>query len=61
VDHLFNNQITLQTIEGYARSPRDGYPDSMFDPNLGPVNPNYGHVTERQAPRAFRAAVRVSF
>jgi hypothetical protein len=60
VDQLFNNQITLQTIEGYARGPRPGYPDSMFDP--GPqLNPNYGHVTERQAPRAFRAAVRVSF
>jgi hypothetical protein len=28
---------------------------------LNRKNDNYGHVTERQAPRAFRAAVRVSF
>jgi hypothetical protein len=32
-----------------------------YDPNQKQTNTNYGKVTERQDPRLFRAAIRISF
>jgi outer membrane receptor protein involved in Fe transport len=34
---------------------------TIFDPNQQQTNPNYGKITQRQDPRLFRGAVKVSF
>ncbi len=38
-----------------------GYPNNIYDPNQPCNNLDYGKGTDRQSPRLFRAAVRVSF
>jgi len=52
-------------MEEYARRQRstDAFnPDVAFDANGNPVqHPNYGKILERQGPRLFRVAMRVSF
>ena len=59
--NLFNNQIATSTDEEWSIGPAVGYPATVFDPNQQPMNPDYGKVTARSAPRSFRAAVRVTF
>jgi hypothetical protein len=34
---------------------------TILDPNQQQTNPNYGKITQRQDPRLFRGAVKVSF
>ena len=65
VYNLFNNQIETNRAMGYTKGPPNGYPATLKTPVLPPddpaLNPNYGHVLNRQEPRLFRAAIRVSF
>jgi hypothetical protein len=64
VYNLFNNQIrTNQGVAYTAVQAPPGYPDTLYDPVVPPdsVNANYGKVFNRQQPRLFRAALRVSF
>jgi hypothetical protein len=59
VYNLFNNQIPLTRNNDWTISANDSY--SSFDPNRPSNNEDFGQFTSRQAPRVFRAAVRVSF
>jgi hypothetical protein len=71
---LFNllnkQQVTLKDVR-YSTAQPEGYtscsgftypaPCSLFDPNQQQTNENYDRFTARQAPRLFRAAIKVSF
>jgi Carboxypeptidase regulatory-like domain/TonB-dependent Receptor Plug Domain len=59
--NIFNNQIRTLTDVRYSTSPPAGYPDTLYDPNQQQTNPNYGRVTQRQDPRLFRGALKISF
>ena len=66
VYNLFNNQLNANQSMSYTNQQTPGYPGNLYDPVLPPedadlVNPNYGKILNRQEPRLFRAAVRVSF
>ncbi len=61
VYNLFDNQIVTSVDERWTVGPPDGYPATIYDPRQPSNNPEYGKATSRQAPRFFRAAVRVSF
>jgi hypothetical protein len=61
VYHLFNNQIQNSQDITWNDQQQDGYPNTIYDPNQPSTNGNYGLITERQTPRLFRAALRVSF
>jgi outer membrane receptor protein involved in Fe transport len=72
--YLFNvfnaQQVTLRDVR-YSTSQPEGYtncsgvtyppPCSLYDPNQQQTNPNYHNVTQRQQPRLFRAALKVTF
>ena len=59
---VFNNQIALTRDDDWTTGPTPGYPANIYDPTVPTNNPDlYGKFTSRQAPRSFRAAVRVSF
>ena len=58
----FNNQIPLSRDNRWTIQRPPDYPASIENPDQGPpVNDEYGKFTSRQGPRAFRAAIRVSF
>jgi outer membrane receptor protein involved in Fe transport len=71
---LFNvinaQQVTLKDVR-FSTSQPAGYtscsgvtyppPCSLYDPNQQQTNTNYGNYTQRQAPRLFRAALKVTF
>jgi len=59
--NAFNNQIATSRDEVWSRSPPDGFPATIYEPNQEQNNRGYGKVTSRYAPRQFRAALRVSF
>jgi len=59
VYNLFNNQIPMTEDVVWSNQQWAGYPADLF--NQPQSNDNYGKVTARTDPRAFRAAVRVSF
>jgi hypothetical protein len=60
--NVFNNQIPISIDEGWAGGyPPEGFPATIYDPNQKQSNETYGGVTGRSAPRAIRAALRVSF
>ena len=59
--NIFNNQIETQRDTAWTVERPEGYPDTLYDPNVPSNNPDYGKVTSRQAPRFFRAAMKVSF
>jgi hypothetical protein len=59
--NVFNKQIAISRDDSYTTSLTAGYPETVFDPDQPANNPYYGSVNHRSAPRAFRAAVRVSF
>lgn len=62
VYNVFNNQIaTNQSVAYTANQQPEGYPATLYDPNVPSNNPLYGKIFNRQDPRLFRAAVRVSF
>ncbi len=54
VFNLFNNQIATDQDQVWSTTP-------PYGPDPPQRNPNYGLVTQRQPPRLFRAALRVSF
>jgi hypothetical protein len=72
--YLFNalnrQQETLQDVR-YSTSQPQGYtncsgvtypaPCTLYDPNQQQTNTQYGNVTQRQAPRLFRASIKVTF
>ena len=70
VFNLLNKQIeTLEDVR-YSTSQPAGYlfcgnlsdpRCTIFDPNQQQTNPNYGKITQRQDPRLFRGAVKISF
>jgi hypothetical protein len=71
VFNMFNRQEeTLEDVR-FSTSQPAGYTNcfgnldnpgcTILDPNQQQTNPNYGHITQRQAPRLFRGAVKVSF
>jgi TonB dependent receptor/Carboxypeptidase regulatory-like domain/TonB-dependent Receptor Plug Domain len=71
VFNLFNKQqVTLKDVR-YSTSQPAGYtncsgvtfesPCTLYDPNQDQTNPNYNTFTQRQAPRLFRFALKVSF
>jgi len=72
--YLFNalnrQQATLKDVRwstsqpaGYTNCSGTSYPPpcTLYDPNQQQTNPNYGFVTQRQQPRLFRAALKVTF
>jgi hypothetical protein len=59
--NVFDQQIALTSDEVWSNQRPEGYPDSIFDPNQEQTNPEYGKITNRQAPRYFRAALKISF
>jgi hypothetical protein len=62
--NVFNNQIRTRQSFAYGRGqPPPGYPDTLYDPTVPPeyVNPNYGKIQERQAPRLLRGSIKISF
>ena len=60
--NVFNNQIRTNQDVGYTVfAPPEGYPGTLYDPSVPPNNSDYGKILNRQEPRLFRAAVRVSF
>ncbi len=60
--NAFNNQIRTNQDVGYTVfAPPEGYPDTLYNPSVPSNNPDYGKILNRQEPRLFRAAVRVSF
>ena len=61
VFNLFNNQIAISRDDAWSRSPPQGFPATIYDPNQVQNNEDYGKVTGRLDPRSFRAALRVSF
>ena len=48
---------------GYTNCSGVDYPPpcTLYDPNQQQTNPNYGFVTQRQSPRLFRFALKVTF
>ncbi len=58
---IFNNQIATTRDNRWTTSLPNGYPATIYDTAQPSDNPEYGKFTSRQAPRFFRAAVRVSF
>jgi len=54
VFNLFNNQIAVDQDQLWSATP-------IYDLNAPKSNDNYGFATQRQPPRLFRAAFRVSF
>ena len=59
---VFNNQFrTNESFAWTAVTPPDGYPDSLYDPNVPSNTGVYGKALARQQPRLFRASLRVSF
>ena len=72
--YLFNainaQQVTLRDVR-YSTSQPEGYtncsgttfppPCTLYDPNQQQTNPNYHNVTQRQSPRLFRAALKITF
>ena len=54
VFNLFNNQIATDQDQVWSNTP-------PYSPDPPKNNPNYGLATQRQPPRLFRAALRVSF
>jgi len=58
---VFNHQTPTSQNPFWTLGEADGYPNTIYDPNQEPHNEDYGKYTSRQAPRVFRAAVRVSF
>jgi hypothetical protein len=61
VYNLFNNQIRTGQDPAWTDSPPPDYPASLFDPDQPSNNADYGRVTQRQDPRLFRAALKLSF
>ena len=59
--NVFNNQFPIAADATWTTGPAEGYPATVYDPNQGPVNENYGKYTGRMSPRSFRAAIRVTF
>jgi len=59
--NVFNNQIATATDMAWTIDPTPNYPNDIEDSHQRKSNENYGKVTERYAPRSFRAAVRISF
>jgi hypothetical protein len=59
--NLINRQIRTGQDVVCTNSPPHGYPATIYDPNPTCTNGDYGKGTDRQSPRLFRAAVRVSF
>jgi hypothetical protein len=67
---LNRQQVTLKDVR-FSTSQPAGYtncsgftfppPCTLFDANQQQTNPNYDTFTERQSPRLFRAAVKISF
>ena len=60
--NLFNKQIAISRDENWSTDncPRT-FPRRSTTRTRSKTNPYYGNVTGRYAPRAFRAALRVSF
>jgi hypothetical protein len=54
VFNVFNNQIATDEDQIWSNAP-------PYNPDPPQRNPNYGLATQRQPPRLFRAALRVSF
>jgi hypothetical protein len=61
VFNFFNNQIAISRDDVWSRTPPDGFPDTIYDPNQERNNDEYGKITGRSEPRSFRAAVKISF
>jgi outer membrane receptor protein involved in Fe transport len=59
--NVFNEQIAISRDDVWSRSPPEGFPVTIYDPNQQQNNETYGAVTGRLDPRSFRAALRVSF
>ena len=70
--NLLNRQEEILEDVRFSNSQPAGYTDcvtqglnapgcTIFDPNQQQTNPNYGKITQRQNPRLFRAAVKVTF
>ena len=57
--NVFNNQTAIATDTTWSYEPWEGYPGGAYDSPK--QNEEYGRVTERHAPRSFRAALKVSF
>src|SRR5262249_13533400 len=58
---LFNHQTVSAIDTQWSVGPPPDYPSSLYDPNQEQNNPEYHKNNTREAPRYFRAAVRVSF
>jgi hypothetical protein len=73
--YIFNllnrQQRTLEDVR-FSTTPPAGYTDcvdfgidspgcTLYDPNQHQTNPNYGKITQRQAPRLIRGTVKVTF
>jgi carboxypeptidase family protein/TonB-dependent receptor-like protein len=63
--NLFNKQVAISRDENWStynyNSP-ENFPATIYDPNQEKTNIySYGNVTGRYAPRAFRAALKISF
>ena len=41
---VFNNQIRTQQDTAYTINQPDGYPDTIYDPNVPSNNPEYVHI-----------------
>lgn len=61
VFNVFDNQIRTGQDQAWTISQPIGYPNTIYDPNQVPNNPNFGQGTARQEPRLFRAALKVAF
>jgi outer membrane receptor protein involved in Fe transport len=61
VFNLFDNQIATTRDDTWSDSPPPDYPTSLYDPDQGQNNPEYGKTTSRQEPRSVRAALKISF
>ncbi len=61
VFNLFNNQIETGVDTAWTVEPAEGYPDTLYDPNVPSNNPDYGKVRARQTPRLFRGAIKIAF
>lgn len=61
LENVFNKQIPISRDDAWSNGPPEGFPATIFDPDQDQNNSNYGKVTGRQDPRAFRAAMHISF
>ncbi len=59
--NVFNQQIAIARDNTWSDFPPENFPATIYDPNQEQTNLEYGKVTNRQDPRVFRAAVKVSF